>query len=45
MPVEQRGPGGLGIFLVRQMMDSIDYARRDGRNILTVTASRRDGDE
>ena len=45
MPVEQRGPGGLGIFLVRQMMDSIDYARRDGRNILTVTASRREGDE
>jgi serine/threonine-protein kinase RsbW len=45
MPVEQRGPGGLGIFLVRQMMDSIDYARRGGRNILTVTASRREGDE
>ena len=45
MPVEERGPGGLGIFLVRQMMDSIDYARRDGRNILTVTASRREGDE
>jgi len=45
MPVEQRGPGGLGIFLVRQMMDSIDYARRDGRNILTVTAAGREGDE
>jgi serine/threonine-protein kinase RsbW/sigma-B regulation protein RsbU (phosphoserine phosphatase) len=45
MPVEQRGPGGLGIFLVRQMMDSIDYARRDGRNVLTVTASKREGDE
>jgi anti-sigma regulatory factor (Ser/Thr protein kinase) len=45
MPVEQRGPGGLGIFLVRQMMDSIDYARRDGKNVLTVTASRREGDE
>jgi serine/threonine-protein kinase RsbW/sigma-B regulation protein RsbU (phosphoserine phosphatase) len=45
MPVEERGPGGLGIFLVKQMMDSIDYARRDGRNILTVTASRREGDE
>ena len=45
MPVEQRGPGGLGIFLVKQMMDSIDYERKDGRNVLTVTASRRDGDE
>jgi serine/threonine-protein kinase RsbW/sigma-B regulation protein RsbU (phosphoserine phosphatase) len=45
LPVEQRGPGGLGIYLVKQMMDSIDYQRRDGRNVLTVTASRRDGDE
>src|SRR3954453_14399227 len=45
MPVEQRGPGGLGIFLVKQMMDSIEYATRNGRNVLTVTASRRDGDE
>jgi anti-sigma regulatory factor (Ser/Thr protein kinase) len=45
LPVEQRGPGGLGIYLVRQMMDTIDYARKDGRNVLTVTASRREGDE
>ena len=45
LPVEQRGPGGLGIYLVKQMMDSIDYQRRDDRNVLTVTASRRDGDE
>lgn len=45
LPVEQRGPGGLGIYLVKQMMDSIDYARKDGKNVLTVTASRRDGDE
>lgn len=45
LPVEQRGPGGLGIYLVKQMMDSIDYQRKADRNILTVTASRRDGDE
>jgi serine/threonine-protein kinase RsbW len=45
LPVEQRGPGGLGIYLVKQMMDSIDYVRKDGKNVLTVTASRREGDE
>jgi serine/threonine-protein kinase RsbW/sigma-B regulation protein RsbU (phosphoserine phosphatase) len=45
LPVEQRGPGGLGIYLVKQMMDSIDYQRRDDKNVLTVTASRREGDE
>jgi len=45
LPVEQRGPGGLGIYLVKQMMDSIDYERKAGKNVLTVTASKRDGDE
>jgi anti-sigma regulatory factor (Ser/Thr protein kinase) len=45
LPIETRGPGGLGMFLVRQIMDSIDYERRDGHNVLTVTASRRDGEE
>lgn len=34
--VEERPIGGLGIFLVRQLMDSIDYERCDGRNILTL---------
>lgn len=32
----ERVPGGLGIFLVRQCMDSVDYAFRDGCNILTL---------
>ncbi len=35
--VEERPIGGLGIFLVRQIMDSVVYERRDGRNILTLT--------
>lgn len=35
--VEERPIGGLGIFLVRQIMDSVEYARRDGKNILTLT--------
>jgi anti-sigma regulatory factor (Ser/Thr protein kinase) len=33
-PVEQRPLGGLGIFLVRKLMDSVAYERRDGRNRL-----------
>jgi serine/threonine-protein kinase RsbW len=45
LPIEDRGPGGLGMFLVRQTMDSIDYERKQGKNVLTVTASRRDGDQ
>jgi serine/threonine-protein kinase RsbW/sigma-B regulation protein RsbU (phosphoserine phosphatase) len=45
LPVEQRGPGGLGIFLVKQMMDTIDYQRKGSKNVLTVTASRREGEE
>ena len=35
--VEDRGIGGLGIFLVRKIMDSVVYTRKDGRNILTMT--------
>ncbi len=35
-PLEERGQGGLGIFLVRQTMDTTEYERRDGRNVLTM---------
>jgi anti-sigma regulatory factor (Ser/Thr protein kinase) len=34
-PVEERKIGGLGIHLLRKLMDQADYQRRDGRNILT----------
>ncbi len=34
--VEDRPIGGLGIHLVRQLMDSINYERTDGKNILTL---------
>ena len=34
---EQRPIGGLGIFLVRQIMDDIRYERKDDKNILTLT--------
>ena len=28
--------GGLGIFMVKQMMDEVSYAYRDGKNTLTI---------
>ena len=34
--VEDRPIGGLGIQLTRQMVDSLNYERIDGRNILTL---------
>lgn len=36
LPLEERPIGGLGIFLVRQLMDSINYERIDGKNVLTL---------
>ena len=38
-PIEERRPGGLGVFLVRQMMDSLDYERRNGKNYLLIKKS------
>ena len=35
--VEERQIGGLGIFMTRKMMDSVDYLYRDGQNVLTLT--------
>ena len=34
--VETREIGGLGIFLVRKMMDEVEYQFVDGKNILTI---------
>lgn len=35
-PIEGRGVGGLGIFMVKKMAKSIAYRRADGRNVLTI---------
>ena len=35
LPLEDRPIGGLGVHLVKKLMDSARYERRDGRNILT----------
>jgi serine/threonine-protein kinase RsbW len=34
--IDEREIGGLGIFLVRQVMDGISYRYENGRNILTM---------
>ena len=36
LSAEERGIGGLGIFMVKQMMDEVAYSYQDGRNILTL---------
>ena len=38
--LEDRPVGGLGVYLVRQMMDALDYAREDGKNHLTLIRRR-----
>jgi sigma-B regulation protein RsbU (phosphoserine phosphatase) len=37
LSAEERPIGGLGIHLVRQLMDNIEYERKDGNNILTLS--------
>jgi len=34
--IDQRRIGGLGVFLLRQVMDEISYRYENGRNILTL---------
>ena len=36
LPLEDREIGGLGIFMVKSLMDSVEYERRDNHNILTI---------
>ncbi|MEO5894468.1 MAG: ATP-binding protein [Vicinamibacterales bacterium] len=36
-PIEQRPIGGLGLHIVREMMDRLEYRRVDERNVLTLT--------
>ncbi len=37
LPPWKRQPGGLGIFLVKNLMDTVEYAYRDNRNIVRIT--------
>ena len=36
LSAEQRDIGGLGIFMVKQTMDAVEYQYKDGSNILTL---------
>ena len=37
LSVEERQIGGLGILLVNEIMDTVSYERKDGKNVLTLT--------
>ena len=37
LSAEERPVGGLGVFLVKQIMDEVRYERQGNRNILTMT--------
>lgn len=36
LPVDQREPGGLGVHLVRQLMDVVEYRHIHGKNVVTL---------
>ncbi|HVB18331.1 MAG TPA: ATP-binding protein [Stellaceae bacterium] len=40
LPLAERDPGGLGIHLMRAMVDRVEYRRVDGNNILRLEKSR-----
>ena len=42
LDVEERPIGGLGIHLMRELMDSLNYEREDGLNILTLKKKLKD---
>lgn len=42
-PVDQQQEGGLGIYLMRKLMDGVDYQRAEGHNVLSF--HKRVGDE
>jgi serine/threonine-protein kinase RsbW len=37
LPLEDRPVGGLGIFLIRKLMDNVEYQRNSDKNILKLT--------
>lgn len=40
LPLDQRDPGGLGIRLIRRMMDRVEYQRVAGENRLQLEKAR-----
>ena len=39
LPLKERPVGGLGIFLITQIMDEVSYVRQKNQNILTLNKS------
>lgn len=37
VPLQERPIGGLGVHLVRKVIDRVNYRRQDGKNILVMT--------
>ncbi len=37
LPLEERRVGGLGIYLVRKLMDHVEYQRRENKNYISVS--------
>lgn len=35
-PIEERRPGGLGIYMVKNLVDDLEYRRENGKNFLTL---------
>ena len=42
--LEDTALGGLGLFLVHQMMDSVDYRREEGCNVVTLVKNTRNAE-
>jgi anti-sigma regulatory factor (Ser/Thr protein kinase) len=37
IPLLKREPGGLGVFIVKKLMDNVKYGRIDNKNVLVLT--------
>ena len=37
LPVDERPVGGLGIFLIKKIMDKVEYQRKENKNYLILT--------
>ncbi len=42
--IEERAIGGLGVHFIKVLMDEVSYARKEGKNVLTLVASKKGGD-
>jgi serine/threonine-protein kinase RsbW len=37
LPADERSIGGLGIYMIRKMMDKVEYQRTENKNVLIMT--------